>query len=504
MIKRNLIANYFGQGWRAVMSLMFVPMYIKYLGIEAYGLIGIFAMLQGWLSLLDMGMKPTLAREMGRYTGGAHNEQSIWDLLRSIEIISIIIAVAVALGIWAASGWLATDWVKAKSIPTDVSAQAFALMGLVTALQFIESLYSSTLTGLQRQVLQNGVLSTMATVRGLGALCILVWVSNTIQAFFIWQGIISVASLLISLTIVYNVLPSPPRLARFSKAALKDVWRFAAGMVWITLLSLMLMQTDKILLSRMLTLENFGYYSLAGVVSGSLYMLVGPVTSAYYPRFNELLARKDDPALVKIYHQASQLVTVVVGSAAVVLITFSEPLVYLWTSNKVLTQQVTPIMSVLVVGTLLHCLMYVPYQIQLAYGWTSFAIKVNIVSVVILVPLILWLVPIYGAMGAAWIWVTLTSGYFFIAVQFMYQRILKKEKWSWYFSDVIIPLGCACSAAIPIKILFHLPINRVRGILFIVVLSTSIFAISAIAAPLVRQQLLSRVSKAVKYTKRKR
>ena len=49
MLKRNLIANYLGQGWTALMGLAFIPLYIKYLGIEAYGLIGIFALLQGWL-----------------------------------------------------------------------------------------------------------------------------------------------------------------------------------------------------------------------------------------------------------------------------------------------------------------------------------------------------------------------------------------------------------------------------------------------------------------------
>ena len=70
MIKRNLIANFLGQGWTALMGLAFIPVYIKYLGIEAYGLIGIFAVLHAWLTLLDVGMTPTLGREMARFTGG--------------------------------------------------------------------------------------------------------------------------------------------------------------------------------------------------------------------------------------------------------------------------------------------------------------------------------------------------------------------------------------------------------------------------------------------------
>jgi O-antigen/teichoic acid export membrane protein len=137
MLKRNLLANYLGQGWRAVMSLAFVPIYIQYLGIEAYGLIGIFAILMSALGLLDLGMKPALGREMARYTGGTHNEQSIWNLLRSVEIISSVIVTIVAIVIWLISGWLATSWVKVQTLPTPVVAQAFAIMGLIAAIQLV-------------------------------------------------------------------------------------------------------------------------------------------------------------------------------------------------------------------------------------------------------------------------------------------------------------------------------------------------------------------------------
>ena len=116
-LKRNLIANYLGQGWTALMGLAFIPLYIKYLGIESYGLIGLIGVLQAWLGLLDMGMTPTLNREMARFTGGTHSATSIRDLLRSIEFIAFGIALLVGLGIWLASGWLASDWLRAKTSP---------------------------------------------------------------------------------------------------------------------------------------------------------------------------------------------------------------------------------------------------------------------------------------------------------------------------------------------------------------------------------------------------
>lgn len=481
------------------MGLAFIPLYIKYLGIEAYGLIGIFAILQAWLGLLDMGMKPALGREMARFTGGAHNAQSIRDLLRSIEIIGIAIAGVVALGIWTASGWLASEWLTAKNLPVTVVAQAFAVMGAVTALSFIESIYVSAIVGLQRQVLQNVVTSIMATARGLGAIGVLVWVSPTIKAFFIWQGLISLTTVALFAGVVYRTLPPSPRLARFSGSALVGIWRFATGMMAITFLALLLTQVDKILLSRLLTLEAFAHYALAGVVANALYMATGPISAAFYPRFTELVTRGDEHALRTVYHQAAQLVTVLMGSAAVVLIMFSDRVLLLWTAaDPALAHQVAPLMAVLALGTLFNGLMWMPYQMQLAHGWTALTIKINIVAASILVPTILWVVPIYGAMGAAWVWATLNAGYLTFAIYFMHRRLLPTEKWRWYVQDVFIPLATATITAWLCRWVMPDGLDKMIELGGLLLSSGCVLIAAALAAPVVRFQLAQHVPGRIK------
>jgi O-antigen/teichoic acid export membrane protein len=497
-LKANVAANFLGQGWRVLMSLAFVPLYIRYLGIEAYGLIGVFAVLQAWLGLLDMGMKPALIREMARFTGGAHDAQSIWDLLRSIESISIAIAALVAMGVWAASGWLAADWVRAEKLPVAVVAQAFALMGVVTALQFVESIYTSSIAGLQRQVLQNAVASLMTTVRGLGAVAILMWVSPTITTFFIWQGLVSLLTVMVFAGVVYRVLPSPPRPARFSMPALIGVWRYAAGIVGITLLALLLTQVDKLLLSRLLSLEAFAHYALAGVVASALYSLVGPITATYYPRITELAMRGDDIALRAAYHQGAQLVTVLMGAAAAVMMIFGDQVLLLWTQDPPLVRHVAPLLPVLALGTLFNGLMWIPYQLQLAHGWTSLTIKVNSVAVVILVPAILWAVPTYGALGAAWVWVTLNAGYILFDIYFIHQRLLPTEKWRWYREDVAIPLAAATATAWLCRWVMPEGLGRLGAFGVLLLSSGGVLLAAALAAPLVRYQLARTVPGRIK------
>ena len=498
-LKKNVVANYFGQGWQVLMGLAFVPLYIRYLGIEAYGLIGIFALLQAWLALLDMGMKPALGREMARFTGGAHNAQSIRDLLRSIEVIGIAIAGGIALGIWAASGWLASHWVTAKHLPVEVVAHAFAVMGVVTALQFIQSIYVSSIAGLQRQVLQNIVTSITATVRGLGAVALLAWVSPTIGAFFLWQGLLSMITVALFAGVVYRVLPPAPLPARFSGSALVNIRRFAAGIVAITFLALLLTQVDKILLSRLLTLESFGYYALAGVVANALFMLTGPITTALYPRFTEMALNGDEAALRAVYHQGAQLVTVLTGSAAMILMVFGDRVLRLWTGNPALTQHVAPLMAVLTLGTLFNALMWIPYQMQLAHGWTSLTIKVNLVAVSVFVPAILLVVPAYGAIGAARIWATLNAAYLMFEIPLMHRRLLRAEKWRWYREDIAIPLAAATSAAFLCQWAMPHGLGKLGEITVLLITASCVLMAAVLAAPMVRHQIAGHLPSRIRF-----
>ena len=488
-LKRNVVANYFGQGWQALMSLAFVPLYIKYLGIEAYGLIGIFAILQAWLVLLDMGMKPALGREMARFTGGAHSAQSIRDLLRSIELIGIAVATTIALSIWAASGWLATHWVTAKHMSPQVVAHAFAVMGMVTALRFLQNIYVSSSIGLQRQVQQNIVIVITSTMSGLGAVALLAWVSPTIGAFFLWQGMISVISVVLLAGIVYRALPSASRPARFSGPALMNIWRFAVGLMVINLLATLLTQMDKILLSRLLTLEAFGYYVLAGVVTNGLLMMTYPIATALYPRFTELVTKGDEGTLRSVYHQGAQWVTVLLGSAAMVLVMFGYRVLRLWTGNPLLAQKVAPLMAVLALGTLFNGLMCIPYQMQLANGWTSLTVKVNIVAVSLLVPAILLSVPVYGAIGAAWVWVAYNTGLLLFEIPLMHRRLLPAEMWRWYGQDVAVPLAAATAAAFLCRWVMPHDLGKLGEFSILLITSMCILIAATTAAPMVRHQL---------------
>lgn len=422
------------------MGLAFVPLYIKYLGVEAYGLIGFYAVLQAWLTLLDLGITQTLNREMARFTAGAHTPQSIHNLLRSLELISVTLALVMCLCVWGASNYIAAHWLNAQNLSINEIANAITLMGFVIALRFIEGVYKGALLGLQKQVVANMISILIATMRYGGVVFVLALYAASIQTFFVWQVISSILSVLAFVWLVYSTLPKPNQLPKFSKQAIAAVWKFASGMLGITFLAILLTQIDKVLLSKLISLESYGYYTLAATVAGSLALITAPTTQAIYPRMVEYVAQNKQQELIRLFHQGAQFISVLITPAAIMLAFFAEDIIYLWSGDIHLAKQTAPILLPLVLGSFFNCLVWMPYQLQLAHGWTSFAVKINTIAVCLLVPAIFWITPYYGAVGAAWIWAFLNASYVTIGMHFMYKQLFMSEKWRWYKYSAIYPL----------------------------------------------------------------
>lgn len=452
-VRRNVIANYLGGGWAALIAIAFLPLYIRYLGIESYGLIGFFVTLQAWLFLLDMGLSPTLNREMARFSAQLHTTQSIRDLLKSMEVVYAAVGLLLAVIVATLSSWIASDWLRLKALSPETVSRAIAIMGLVISAQWMGTLYRSALLGLQHQVWLSFMTAAIATGRAVGTLAVLAFVSPTITVFLLFQCAASLVETAILGWYVHRRLPLPPQAARFSLLALKNVWRFAAGITAIAFLATLLMQVDKLLLARLLPLDQYGYFSLAVTVTSVLSLAIGPIHNVAYPRLSQLVAAGDKAALVREYHRFAQLLSITVLPAALVMSVFSREIVFLWTQDVATTQWVAPMVSVWVAGTALNGLMHIPYAAQLAHGWAKLGIIVNICAVTIMVPAVLYMVPRHGAIAAAWIWVLINAGYTIFSIAAMHSRILKNEKWPWYWQDVLKPFAASGAATLVMAVL---------------------------------------------------
>ena len=90
-LSHNILANYVSQIYTSLIGILILPLYLSYMGSEAFGLIGFYTLLQSWFSLLDMGLTPSVARETARLHGGAITVLSYRNLLRALQLIFFVL-----------------------------------------------------------------------------------------------------------------------------------------------------------------------------------------------------------------------------------------------------------------------------------------------------------------------------------------------------------------------------------------------------------------------------
>jgi O-antigen/teichoic acid export membrane protein len=489
-LKKNVVANYVGQGWAAVMGIAFVPLYVKALGAETFGLIGVFAILQAWMTLLDLGLTPTLNREMALLRAGLRMSNYIRDLLRSLEAIFGVVALMMIAAVCALAPWLARGWLRADTLSPELVTDSLRLMSFVLATRWLEQIYRGALQGLQDQVWLNTAQALLATLRWAGAYVLVAFICPSIIAFFLWQGAVSILTSVVLVRRTYSLLPAGTRRGQFNLSVLRDVGGFAGGMFVGAWLSFVLTQADKLAISKLLPLDQLGYYMVASAVASGLLQLVTPLNTAVLPRLTELIANEDSSGLAQTYQRACEWMSAVVIPIGLALTFFAEPMLLAWTGDVALVATVAPMLALLALGTLFNALMNIPYMLQLAHGWTGLSIQINLVAVLLIVPMNIYLVPRYGPIGAAAGWLALNAGYLLVGAHLMHRRLLPTGKWPWYRAAIGPPLVAGALVGITLKLILPQVHERLMAAAVVCAATACLFAAVLASLPAVRHQLM--------------
>jgi len=284
-LKRNVIANYIGQFPMAFVGILVVPLYLKHLGAEAFGLVGFFTLLQTSMHMLDMGISPTFGREVARLKSNREMAYQLRAVARSLESIFSCIAVVIGILIFLARHWIAADWLTLTELDLNLVANCVGLMAAMIAIRWLASLYKSGIMGYENQEWINVIDVVLISLRFPGSLLLIWMCPGEIFRFFLYQTAIAVVELLVVAKKFYSLLPIVDRsVPLISLIEVKRVAPFALSVAYTGGIWILLTQLDKLILTKVLPLVEFGYFTLIATVSGGLLMLSAPISKALLPR----------------------------------------------------------------------------------------------------------------------------------------------------------------------------------------------------------------------------
>jgi len=493
-LKKNILANYISQIYVTLVGIAMLPVYLKYIGAEAYGLVGFFAMLQAWFNLLDMGLTPTMARETARYQGGGVNELSLRQLLRSLEGIFVGVALLGAAGIISTADFIAAKWLNVETLPLNEVRNSIMIMGIIIALRWTCGLYRGVITGFERLVWLGSWNAFIATLRFILVIPLFIFVGTSPTEFFSYQLGVALLELVILTAYSYRLLPKVQAMQRipWQWQPLRGVLGFSLSIAFTSSVWVLVTQTDKLVLSKLLSLAEYGYFTLAVQVAGGVMMVSSPISGAIMPRMTRLQAAGDEAGLIQLYRHATQLVTVVAVPATLVLAFFSEQVLWAWTGDALLVSKAAPVLTLYALGSGILALGAFPYYLQFAKGDLKLHLLGNLLFVLFLIPSLIWATWRFGMIGAGWAWLSANLIYFLLWVPLVHHRFARGLHWPWLTRDIIFISIPAIFFAWLVQYAGSWPVGRLAMGVQLCMLGMLFLGITSLSSGKVRASLANR------------
>lgn len=432
---RNLTANLIGTAVITLLTAVITPMQIHILGIEAFGIVTFITTLQMAFTAFDFGLSSTLTRELA--ADSSDGKQDSRPLVETAVTVYWLAAFVIgAVLVWQATP-IANAWLTAKTLPPELVARSLQVTAVYLALRWPVALYSGLLTGFQRLDILNILRVVMVTVRMLGGIAVLlVW--RTLDAFLLWTAFSALLEVIAFDIICRRVFPAMPRRPRIDGDAIRKVWRFSVSMNAIAVLAVLIVQMDRLFISKMLPLQDLGFYNLAYTLAAGISLIIAAVSSAVLPSLAESHGRGGSD-LVARFLNADRALLFLVGGATFALIAQGELLLTLWVSAAAAAASY-PALAVLALGFWFSALNANSYNVAVASGRPGRFLQLNLWLILPYMALLYGLITRFGIVGAAGAWVVLNLVYSVVLIPFVHREILRDSATNW-LASIVLPFA---------------------------------------------------------------
>lgn len=446
MIK-NIVANFIGRFWSILSNFLFIPLYIHFLGFESYSIISFTLVIAGLMAILDAGLTATLSREFARLDN-IHEEKI--RIFKTLETSYFLIIGLSIFFVFTLSKIIARNWINIENIDHEKISFFINIVSFDVGFQLLLRFYMGGLLGLEKQIKANLYQLGWGVMRN-GLVVLAIFFVPSLDMFFIWQTtstfiftILIRLSLYQSMTGYYKFIFKP----KIETLVFKRIWRFAGGMLLISLVAGLNTQMDKIVISKLLPVESLGYYTLAVSLSMGIIVVVNPISIALLPRFTALYSANKITEAKLLFKKISLFVAILVFSIMGNMIFFSQELLWIWTGNMKLAVNSCDYLPIMSFTAAMLSVVIIPYNIAIANGYTKLNNILGLISLFLTLPGYWIATKYYGALGAASVFCIVQTIATFIYIYIINKKFIKlKSLKDLYIRQIFFPILISCVIA---------------------------------------------------------
>lgn len=447
-VNSSILANIGTRILSAALTYACIPIFVRVLGAQNYGIIALYFTIQSVFSLLDLGLGTTITRELAKVQLVAGERLGLRDFVRTLEIMYWMIGIAAGLALVLSAEPIAVHWLRYSRTDSLLVIRSVRQMGLAFLFSWPINFYIAGLNGLHRQVLSSLLQFVLAVLRYLGAAIALRLFGPSLTVFFGAQLLAGFIVCFAVAAVLNFQLPGRVFDGRFRSAALKGRLGFVSGMSAVYVMIIVYMQLDKVVLSRWLPLSQYSSYMLAWSAVQAFYLFYSPIITAIFPQLCGFLSTGEKDKAGVLYKYGCELTGALVWPTAVVLTVFSSQIMLLWLKNATLAAEVAPLVNVLAGTCAFGAVAYLPMATQWASGWTTLSFWAYLCGSLVLAPLLWISTRELGMLGAVLAWSVVRIIQCIVLVEGTHSRVLlPKDRWSWYVFSNVLPITAAMAVS---------------------------------------------------------
>ena len=400
LLARNTGWSLLGTVLPFLVAAVAIPVLIRGLGTERFGLLSIIWVVIGYFSIFDLGLGRALTQMVAEKLG-AGREREIPHLAKTALVMTGLIGLGAAALVGLITPWLAGEVLRVPATLRVESVRAFWI--LAGSLPFI--IVSGSLIGLLQAHQKFRAISSIRIVIGslnfLGPLIVLHWSRSLTAAAAALAATRVLAA--VAYTIQYRyAFPSMWHLGHFRTDLLRHLMRFGSWFAADNIIAPLMVYVDRFVIGAVLGLTAVAYYATPYEVVTRLIILPVAFVSVLFPAFTTALAG-DEARVAALFGRACRVVVLAMLPVVALIVLFAPEGLALWV-GPAFAEHSSVVLRWLAVGVLVHSLAHLPSALVQGAGRPDLVFKLHLAELPLYLVGLWLLLRAYGIEGVALAW----------------------------------------------------------------------------------------------------
>lgn len=400
LLARNTLFNLIGQGAPMVIALFAIPLLIKGLGTDRFGVLTLAWVVVGYFSLFDFGLGRALTKVVAEKLGTGRQREIpavVWTTL------SLMIAFGFLGGVIfvACAHWIVQDVLKVPDILKAETVNSFYLLAFSIPIVISTAGLRGILEAQQRFELVNVVRFIMGAFTYLGPLLVLPFS----QSLFAVVGVLVAGRILTWLAHLFFCFSTMPELRQsftIDRAVIKPLIHFGSWMTVTNIVGPLMVYLDRFIIGALLTVSAVAYYTTPYEVVTKLWIIPGAMVGVLLPAFSASFAH-DRAVTSKLFGRVVKYIFLIMFPIALVIVTFAKEGLELWLGSE-FARNSAPVLQWLAAGVFINSMAQVSFILLQGAGRPDLTAKIHLLELPFYLVGVWWLTGIYGIDGAAAAW----------------------------------------------------------------------------------------------------